>query len=103
MYGESGLVKSRPGSVLFMIYMSKIQSILLCAFLLATSFLSAQSIEQNDQLNYIAPAVDDGEMLIDFANDETPSAIDTLLGHFGLGSGDYSLFSQEERWVRVQN
>lgn len=61
------------------------------------------AINSYPRLEYQAPGMDNGEILIDFENDSSISGIVTLLGKLGLKSSQYSWFSEEERWLRVRN
>lgn len=63
---------------------------------------SSADIEPYSSLEYLPPSADNGELLVDFDNEESPSRISEILRNFGIGSSDYSLFSQDEKWVRIR-
>jgi serine protease len=64
---------------------------------------AAQEIGMYSQMDYPPPATDDGELLVDFQDAEEPGIIVSLLRGLGLGAGQYSWLSDEERLLRVSN
>lgn len=76
--------------------------IALLLLLLISFSASSAEIETYSSLDYLPPATDNGELLVDFENEESPSRISEILSNFGIGSSDYSLFSREEKWVRIR-
>jgi serine protease len=62
-----------------------------------------EDIRPYTNYEYTPPAKDDGELLVDFENNESPSEIAAFLSSIGVGRDSYSMFSQEERWVRIRN
>jgi serine protease len=61
-----------------------------------------QDIQNYSELQYAAPADDNGELVVDFQNDESESFISSLLGKLGITQSDYSFVSKEEKWVKVR-
>jgi serine protease len=59
-------------------------------------------IGSDSNLQYAIPATDDGELLVDFENEESPGHISDILKGFGIGDSNYSFFSREENWVRIR-
>ena len=64
--------------------------------------LPAQDIRSYDHLFVEPPSQDNGELLIDFSNQDSTSTITSFLGRAGVTSTGFSWFSREERWVRVK-
>lgn len=62
----------------------------------------AEDIQSYSELQYAPPAEDNGELVVDFQNDESESFISSMLGKLGLTQSDYSFVSKEEKWVRVR-
>ena len=75
---------------------------LIAVFCVATPVFSADVIGTNNQLQFEPPSPDNGEILIDFENSESPSAIADFLSRSGVAAAEYSWFSREEQWVRVR-
>jgi serine protease len=63
---------------------------------------SSADIQSYSELQYAPPAEDNGELVVDFENDESDSFISSMLGKLGLTQSDYSFVSKEEKWVRVR-
>jgi serine protease len=71
--------------------------------LTSSSFLcAAQEIGSYPALRFQPPAQDNGELLVDFKDDDSPSAILSLFEKLGFVKSQYSFFSQEEKWVRLR-
>lgn len=65
--------------------------------------LAAADIGSYSRMTLTPPGTDNGEILIDFKNEEAPSAITTFLSKLGIGKSSYSWFSTEERWMRMHD
>ena len=70
---------------------------------LSGAFARADVIGTNNQLEYPPPAADNGEILVDFSNNDSPSTVTSILQAAGVTESQYSWFSREERWVSVRN
>ena len=81
----------------------RIVVIFLFAWLCASSLMAAEDIGSYSEVGIQPPAEDNGELLIDFSNDDTPSAIAAFLSRAGVAASQYSWFSQEEKWVKVHS
>jgi len=81
------------------------KKLILLFFLLTclAGFCPAQNIQTYTGFTYAPPAVDDGEILVDFRNDEEPSVILRFLQSLGLSNSQFSFFSGQEKWVRMRN
>jgi serine protease len=77
--------------------------VLLFAGLLLSLPARGQEIRPFDRLHYEPPAADNGELLIDFVDDEPEGEIAERMSRFGVIGSHFSMFSSEERWVRVRN
>src|SRR5262249_3637822 len=75
---------------------------LILIFLLSIATAPAQNVQSYAQVAISAPGSDDGELLIDFGNEEPEAKIDSLLAAGGLGSDQFSWFSQDEKWIRIK-
>jgi len=62
----------------------------------------AQDVQNYSELQYAPPAPDNGELVVDFQNNESESFISSMLGKLGLTQSDYSFVSKEEKWVRIR-
>src|SRR5262245_5828889 len=65
-------------------------------------FPASADIQTYSEIQYAPPAEDNGELLVDFENDESESFISSMLGKLGLTQSDYSFVSKEEKWVRIR-
>jgi serine protease len=83
-----------------LIMMRKVFALLLLLFPLVAS---AQQVLSDPQLEYPAPGVDNGELLIDFKNDDSPAEINRVLGSLGVKPTEYSWLSKDEKWVSVKS
>lgn len=81
----------------------RILVVFLFMWLCVSSLTIAADVGSYDEIGLQPPAEDSGELLIDFSNDDTPSAIAGFLSRAGVTSSQYSLFSQDEKWVKVQS
>lgn len=63
--------------------------------------LTAQEILSDPTIEYAPPAADNGELLVDFENEESSSRIREILLSLGLDETEYSWFSHEEKWLKV--
>jgi serine protease len=72
-----------------------------CIVSISSMASAAEKFQSYPQLEFTAPGVDDGEVLIDFKNDEQPSVVAKLLSGLGIGRAQYSWFSQDEKWLRL--
>jgi serine protease len=59
-------------------------------------------IQTYSEIQHAPPAEDNGELVVDFQNDESESFISSMLGKLGLTQSDYSFVSKEEKWVRIR-
>jgi serine protease len=78
--------------------MRKLLALLLLLFPLT---LTAQEIFSDPTFEYSAPAADNGELLVDFEDDESSSRINQILSALGLDSSEYSWLSTDEKWLKV--
>jgi len=79
-----------------------IRKLFVFAFLLFPLVCSAQQILSDPQIEYPMPGVDNGEIIVDFKNDDSPAEIGRILSAFGLKNGDYSWLSIDEKWLVVK-
>ncbi len=75
---------------------------LLAAFLVFLPFLAfTDDITGDPNFHYPPPATDNGEILVDFQNEEPDEEIEGFLTGLGIKSGGYSWLSREENWLRI--
>lgn len=73
------------------------------AILSLTSVLHAEEkIHTYSTFEFQPPSNDNGELLVDFKNEESPSVVLSLLQTLGLVKTQYSFFSTDEKWVRIR-
>ena len=65
--------------------------------------LNAQEILNDPTIDYAPPASDNGELLVDFEDQESSTRISEILSTLGLDSTEYSWLSTEEKWLRVHS
>ncbi len=75
---------------------------ILVLILLFAGFAGAEPIGDYSRFEYLPPASDNGEILVDFQNEETPEQIYSLFGSLGITSDRYSWFSRDEKWIRLK-
>ncbi len=73
--------------------------VLILAF---TGFAAADQIGDYSRFEYATPGPDNGEILVDFRNEETAEQIISLFGTLGIASDRYAWFSQDEKWLRLK-
>jgi serine protease len=62
---------------------------------------SAQEILSDPDIDYSPPAADNGELLVDFQDDEPSSRINEILTTLGLDKTEYSWLSTDEKWLEI--
>ena len=71
-------------------------------FLITITVSASADIQTYPNVEYGPPSADNGELVVDFENNQSESSISSLLRQFGLDNDDYRIVSKEEKWVRVR-
>ena len=78
-----------------------IRRLLLTLLLLFPLAISAQEIVSDSTIEYSTPGAHNGELLVDFENDESLSKISEILTSLGLDTTEYAWLSKDEKWLKI--